>query len=161
MKRIVRLLAAAALCLAVLPAAAAQQPNTLTRSEIEDGWILLFDGETPFGWAPRGEARWAAAGGVLTPVPGSGKGVLSTTTEFPNYRLKVDFWIDDVANSGIFLRCPTSGLIDGRNAYELNIYDRHDRWPTGSINEVARTHVTPHTTGHWNTYEVEANGPRF
>src|SRR2546423_5448176 len=26
------------------------KPNTLTPKEIADGWILLFDGETTFGW---------------------------------------------------------------------------------------------------------------
>ena len=25
-------------------------PNQLTQTEIDDGWILLFDGETPNGW---------------------------------------------------------------------------------------------------------------
>ena len=24
--------------------------NTLTQSEIDDGWVLLFDGKTPEGW---------------------------------------------------------------------------------------------------------------
>ncbi len=46
-----RLLFAAAL-LASLPAFAADEPkpNTLTPKEIADGWLLLFDGETTFGW---------------------------------------------------------------------------------------------------------------
>jgi hypothetical protein len=26
------------------------KPNTLTPKEIVEGWILLFDGETTFGW---------------------------------------------------------------------------------------------------------------
>jgi hypothetical protein len=35
-----------------LPAAAQEKakPNTLTPKEIADGWILLFDGKTTFGW---------------------------------------------------------------------------------------------------------------
>jgi hypothetical protein len=40
------------------------KPNTLTPKEIADGWILLFDGETTFGWgAQNGEIK--AANGVL------------------------------------------------------------------------------------------------
>jgi hypothetical protein len=31
------------------------KPNTLTPKEIADGWILLFDGETTFGWKPEGD----------------------------------------------------------------------------------------------------------
>src|SRR5262245_49946231 len=37
-----------------LPAADAPKPNTLTAKEIEDGWLLLFDGETTFGWSSEG-----------------------------------------------------------------------------------------------------------
>jgi hypothetical protein len=48
-----------ALLVAVLlfaPSAFAQaqaKPNTLTPKELADGWLLLFDGETTFGWAGR------------------------------------------------------------------------------------------------------------
>lgn len=33
------------------------RPNTLMPKEIADGWILLFDGETTFGWKIDGEAK--------------------------------------------------------------------------------------------------------
>jgi 3-keto-disaccharide hydrolase len=33
------------------------KPNTLTPKEIADGWILLFDGETTFGWATEGDVQ--------------------------------------------------------------------------------------------------------
>jgi hypothetical protein len=33
------------------------KPNTLVPKEIADGWILLFDGETTFGWKIEGEAK--------------------------------------------------------------------------------------------------------
>jgi hypothetical protein len=159
MNRLTFLLCTAATALsAALPAASAPKHNTLTKSEIENGWILLFDGETSFGWSPRGEARWAVSDGTVSVIPGSGKGMLTTNTEFADYKLKADFWIDDVANSGVFLRCPTSGEVNSINAYEVNIYDRHAQWPTGSINDVARTRVTPRTTGRWNTYEITADG---
>src|SRR5438128_12480114 len=35
---------------ALLAADDKPKPNTLTPKEIADGWILLFDGETTFGW---------------------------------------------------------------------------------------------------------------
>src|SRR4051812_45885401 len=31
------------------------KPNTLTPKEVADGWILLFDGATTFGWQPKTE----------------------------------------------------------------------------------------------------------
>lgn len=52
------------------------KPNTLTPKEIADGWILLFDGETTFGWELEGvkegkKPEVGAKDGVLTL---SGKG---------------------------------------------------------------------------------------
>ena len=126
MKSTSALLAAAAALLLSLPALALPEeakPNTLTPQQAAAGWILLFDGETPFGWAPRGAAKWQIRDGIVSAVPGSGKGVLSTNTEFADYHLGVDFWIDEKANSGVFLRCATSGEISGANGYEVNIYD--------------------------------------
>lgn len=148
--------------LSAFPAPAAPAaPNTLQPGEVADGWISLFDGTTQFGWARRGETRWIVSNGTLVPLPGTGKGVLSTTTEFADYRLKAEVWIDETANSGIFVRCPGTGPISGANAYEVNIYDRHSQWPSGSINEVARSSEPVKTVGRWNTYEITAQGPRL
>ncbi len=151
---------AAALCFTARSASAAEAKlNTLTSQEITDGWILLFDGETQFGWAPRGQAQWTVADGVIASPAGGGGGMLATTTEFADYQLKADFWLDEQANSGVFLRCPAAGDITATNAYEVNIYDPHPKWPTGSINEVARTRqAKPQTTGKWNAYDITAEG---
>ncbi len=135
--------------------------NSLTPAEVAQGWVLLFDGETLFGWAPRGETQWIVSEGCLTHRPDSGTGVLGTTTEFADFELKADFWIDGTANSGVFLRAPLAGPIAATNAYEVNIYDAHEQWPTGSINLVARASERPATVGHWNTYDLKVEGPRF
>jgi hypothetical protein len=135
--------------------------NTLTPAEIADGWILLFDGETSFGWAARGDAEWVANDGTLTTRSGSGAGMLATTAEFSDFELKADFWIDGTANSGVFLRAPAQGEISALNAYEVNISDAHPTWPTGSINEVGRSQGAPKTTGRWNTYHLTARGPEL
>src|SRR5689334_18637889 len=56
-----RLLAAAALLAVASPAFADEKdkpkPNALTPKEIADGWILLFDGETTFGWTIDGPSE--------------------------------------------------------------------------------------------------------
>ena len=50
-----------------LPCHAQVKQNTLTPNEIADGWILLFDGETTFGWDVKGPATvaegWLIVGG--------------------------------------------------------------------------------------------------
>lgn len=136
-------------------------PNTLSREEIAEGWILLFDGETTFGWKPRGDAKWVVRDGVVQTEPGSGGGFLATTSEFANYELRAEFWIDDKANSGVFIRVPLEGEITALNGYEVNIFDPHEKWPTGSINEVAKAAERVKTTGKWNQYEIKADGDHF
>ncbi len=143
---------------AVCALAADSKPNSLTPQEVSEGWILLFDGETTFGWAPREGSEWTVKEGALSYVPGSGGGYLATTSEFADFQLHVEFWIDEKANSGVFLRCPASGAITAASSYEVNIYDPHPQWPTGSINDVAKSRVTPNTAGRWNSYDLRAEG---
>lgn len=147
-----------ALALAFTPHAATAALNALTPEQTAEGWILLFDGETTFGWTSRGEAQWKAEDGTISHVAGSGGGFLSTTSEFGDFQLQAEFWVDEQANSGVFLRCPPSGDITALNAYEVNIYDPHEKWPTGSINEVAKTADRQKTVGQWNTYTLTAEG---
>jgi hypothetical protein len=75
--------------LAVLPTPgrAEAAANTLTPKEIADGWILLFDGETTFGWRVDGDAR--VENGVLV-LGGAKETTATTTTAFPNWCCSFD-----------------------------------------------------------------------
>ncbi len=61
-------------------AADAPKPNTLTPQEIADGWILLFDGETTFGWKAEGEVK--VADGTIRVGGGPKEGSLTSTTNY-------------------------------------------------------------------------------
>ncbi|HOX00955.1 MAG TPA: DUF1080 domain-containing protein [Candidatus Paceibacterota bacterium] len=141
-----------------LPAAAGE-PNTLTPQELSDGWILLFDGNTLFGWKSVGNAQWVVRDSAIESR--SGAGFLETTTEFADFRLRADFWIDEAADSGVFFRCPAEGAIDSASACEVNIRDAHERWPTGSICGVAPAAVKASTTGRWTGLDLTAEGDRI
>lgn len=132
--------------------------NQLTPREIRQGWTLLFDGSTTNGWSPRGASDWEVVDGTLTPKAGSGGGFLCTQRDFSDFQLRADFWIDATANSGVFLRCPPIGDITTAAAYEVNIYDAHPKWPTGSINDVGRCRRPTATVGRWNSYDLRAQG---
>lgn len=134
------------------------QHNMLTAAEEADGWTLLFDGASLNGWSPRLDARWEVTDGTIRAVEESGRGLVATTASYDNFHLTVDFWIDETANSGVFIRCPREGPITQGNAFEVNIYDPHDSWPTGSVNEIAKIQTMPHTTGQWNTFDITADG---
>src|SRR5262245_17699630 len=85
--------------------AVAAAPNSLTAGEIQDGWILLFDGETLYGWEAATKANWTVAGGAISVSEGE-PGLLNTTSDFANYVLRLDFRFPDSTNSGVFLRTP-------------------------------------------------------
>jgi hypothetical protein len=87
-----RLLAAIAV-LAFAPLAFAQdkdkpKPNALTPQEVADGWLLLFDGETTFGWKIDGAAE--VKDGVLVLGEGAKPAVAYPTTNFgANWELSI------------------------------------------------------------------------
>ncbi len=138
--------------------AKAQQPaaNSLSASEAADGWILLFDGRTLSGWSPTGDADWKVEEGTIAATMGTG--FLVTSRPFEDFEFKTDVWIDQTANSGVFFRCG-EGNPGARACYEANIFDTHDRWPTGSINNSETSLPNPpDTIGKWNTFEILADG---
>ena len=98
----------------------APEQNVLTPEEQAEGWILLFDGETMFGWRPAGSADWQVEQGMLRVRSGE-QCLLRTTTQFANFVLKVEFRCDRATNSGIFLRTSPKPNDPGSDCYELNI----------------------------------------
>jgi hypothetical protein len=80
----------ALLLLAVPQAARAGEDkiaNPLTAAEIAEGWLLLFDGQTTFGWDIEGEA--SAAKGVLT-LGGKKTTVALFNTQFNNFEVRLE-----------------------------------------------------------------------
>lgn len=65
------------------------KPNTLTPKEIADGWILLFDGETTFGWKAEGDVN--VKDGVLL-LGGEKKTTVTTSTTFgESFELRFEY----------------------------------------------------------------------
>ena len=71
-------ISAVAIALAGQIPALSAEPNRLTPEELAQGWLLLFDGESLFGWKAASEANWAVEGGVISVSEGD-KGLLVTT----------------------------------------------------------------------------------
>jgi len=133
--------------------------NRLSGTQVADGWLLLFDGETTFGWTAATDANWKVADGAITVSAGE-PGLLYTNTEFADYVLKVDFKAAEGTNSGIFLRTPPRPKDAAADCYELNIAGPDTPYPTGSF--VARKKVVPQAAaGKWHTFTVTARGGDF
>ncbi len=85
--------------------------NRLTEHEQNEGWTMLWDGETTTGW--RGakldhfpESGWTIENGELTVLASGGGeseagGDIVTETQYDNFELKLEFRITEGANSGI------------------------------------------------------------
>jgi hypothetical protein len=148
------------LCLLVLTCSLLLgQPNTLSRKEVSEGWILLFDGETLFGWTKEGGAQWRVAEGALVADAGD-PGWLRANSVFADYMLTCEFRATADSNSGIFLRSAKQGA-PHETGYELQIWDKHEKYPTGGlVNHIAakKARLKPN---QWNNYEVEVQGDHF
>ncbi len=145
------------------PAAAApstEKLNQLTDEEIADGWLLLFDGETMFGWQKGSDANWSVADGVISASAGE-PGLLHTTSEFADFQLRVDFRHRHATNSGVFLRTAAKPTDPAADCYELNIAEPPvSPFPTGSF--VARQKATVDPSGEaWHRFDVTAMGDHF
>lgn len=76
-----------ALLLPLAATGAETTPHTLTPKEAADGWLVLFDGETTFGWSVTGAARVEKGRLVLG---GDEITTATLTTSFANFTLKLD-----------------------------------------------------------------------
>ena len=127
----------------------------------ETGWVTLFDGKNLDGFTKTGDANWRVEDGMI--VADKGNGFLVTKTEYKDYEIKAEFWVEADSNSGIFIRCTDPNKIGADNCYEVNIWDaRPDpSYGTGAIVNVAKVNPMPHAAGKWNTYEITAKGSTF
>jgi hypothetical protein len=84
-------IAACCLLLALhLPCEIEPRPNTLTPKEISDGWILLFDGETMFGWERGGHATGFKVSVENGHLVCSGRGLAKFGTAFSPFELQFE-----------------------------------------------------------------------
>jgi hypothetical protein len=88
---------------------------------------------------------------------------LVSKQSYKDFQLRAEFWVDETANSGIFIRCTNPKEVGTKTAYEVNIFDtRPDpSYGTGAIVDVAKVNPMPRAGNQWNTMEIIAQGPRM
>ena len=92
-----------------------------------------------------------------------GNRLLVTKNSYTDFQIKVEFWADDEANSGIFIRCAEPEKITADNSYEVNIFDKRPdpSYGTGGIVNIAKIDPMPKAAGKWNTFEITAKGTQL
>ncbi|SRR5690554_923593 len=145
------------------------QDNVLTDAQKNDGWKLLFDGETVEGWhtfkMDKVSPKWHAFNGVLRfdPEVEGDKGDLVTDDEFENFHLKLDWKVSECGNSGIIFNIQEEGHEKTyHTGPEMQILDDtchpDAEYPThraGSLYDLIQ--ALPETVkpaGEWNTAEI-------
>ncbi len=159
----------------------AQAPNTLTAAEKQQGWVLLFNGQTFNGWRQCNgtamPANWVVedqAMKVFTapgrkPGQGAGGDILYGIRKFKDFELSIDWKTEKAGNSGIFFNVRE---VPGQPIYyaapEVQVLDNVDATDNqlvshlaGSLYDMlpaASNSVKP--TGEWNTIVVRVKGGR-
>ena len=129
------------------------------KAQADAGWITLFDGKSLDNFNMIGDANWRLEDGVV--VADKGNGFLVSKNAYGDFQIRAEFWVDEDANSGIFIRCGNPEKIGADTCYEVNIYDKRPQpiYGTGAIVDVAKVDPMPKAGGKWNTYEITAKGP--
>ena len=124
----------------------------------ESAAMTLFDGSNLNGWTTTGDANWHIVEDYVE--ANSGGGHLVSADSYGDFRLTLEFWVDDDANSGVFIRCSNPADIGSDTCYEVNIFDNRpeQNYRTGAIVHFAEPMVQIDAGGQWNTYEIVAQG---
>ena len=157
--------------------------NSLTGEEKNEGWKLLFDGQSTQGW--RGahqesfpEKGWHIKDGLLVVESADGAesgngGDIVTNADYQDFEFKVDFKITEGANSGIKYYV-TEQYNSGKSAigleYQILDDERHPDAKLGNNGGGTRTVASlydlmaaPETkginaVGEWNTAHIVSKG---
>lgn len=156
--------------------AAPAGPNTLTSQEQNDGWQLLFDGQSLSGW--RGylsdslPGKWVVADSAIHFI-GKGEGTggdIITAQSFDNYELELDWKIGPCGNSGIIYRVVEDSTYDTvwKTGPEMQVLDNscHPDAKNGNDRKAGADYALyppePETAvrpaGEWNHVKLVVNG---
>lgn len=127
-------------------------------AQTSSGWVALFDGKSLDNWNRTGDANWSVQDGMAQADKGFGH--LVSKEVYGDFELRAEFWADEPANSGIFIRCSDAANPLPNSCYEVNIFDTRpeQKYATGAIVDVAPIQTVRKAAGKWNTLEIKAVG---
>jgi hypothetical protein len=111
------------------------------------------------GWTPAGQGTWSVTDGAITPNAGPA-GSLRTNLAYTNFILRLEFKGTAETNSGVFIRSAPTGPPQD-TGYEVQIWDKHPQFPTGSIVGMAATKEGKINPGQWQSMEIRAEGEQI
>lgn len=162
----------AALVPLVDPADFEPRGEGLLRARPGSGWEPLLADEGLEGWEQVGGAPEGAVveGGVLAFTTAGGGGYLRTLEDFRDLRLRLDFKLGRMANSGVFLRGDRAGGDPAYTGCEVQLLDDFNwervtgttlepyQFTGGLYGSVAPGTKALRALGQWNTLVLEYRG---
>lgn len=146
----------------ILALAACVASLSIGASAQEVKWTTLVDGKSMGDFGRVGAANWRLEDGAIVAdkLEGKDPAYLTTAQTYKNFQIVAEFWTDEKANSGIFIRCSKPGTVDATACYEVNIFDQRPdpSYGTGAITRYVEVNPMPKAGGKWNTIEITAKG---
>lgn len=139
--------------------------NGLTKEEIKEGFVSLFDGKTLNGWSVTGgnEDGFVAKDNAIVWVE-PGAGALQSNKRYDDFIIRLEYKIEKNGNSGLQLRTPRSNRAS-RIGFEFQMLGDYGQEPnknsTGSVYDVIpplKNASKP--SPEWNTVEITLVGPK-
>src|SRR4030042_6752734 len=152
-------------------------PNQLTQAEIDDGWVLLFDGKTFNGWRGYDKPSFPDSGWVndddamhcietgMGEAGGPG-GDIIYDKKFKNFKLKMDWKISEGGNSGIFYlaqeipgwkiwkTAPEMQVLDNLNHPDAEMGKEGNRKAGSLYDLIPAVPQNAKPVGEWNSIEI-------
>ncbi|RIH65804.1 DUF1080 domain-containing protein [Mariniphaga sediminis] len=129
------------------------------------GWKSLFNGKNLDGWKIHGTEKWYVEDGLLVceSGPDGEYGYLSTTKNYDDFELKVEFLQEANGNSGIFFRSTFEGTkvagwqveVAPPNHDTGGIYESYGR---GWLVQIPDEKENILKMGEWNTMKIRVQG---
>ena len=115
------------------------------------------------GWDRVGDDPWRFTEGGVEAGPAEATGFLVSKASFGDFRLTLEYWVEDDTNSGIHVRCTSRESIGPDACYEINIWDSHPNQAsrTGSVVTIAEPLAHINGLERWVPVEIVAEGERL
>ncbi len=122
-----------------------------------EGWIRLFDGHTLFGWVIGGNANFRVEDETIVADQGENC-LLTTSTQWSDYELELQFQCDEETNSGVFVRTTLDPQDVTTDCYEVNIAPPSNPFPTGGVVQRTKGETFDTDPEKWHTMNILCDG---
>lgn len=149
-----------------------EEGETAVKSQADDGWILLFDGQTMNGWRTfrnQENDSWEIVDGTLHCKPfdlAKKRADLISEDQFGNFELAFEWRIAPQSNSGVIFRVTEEYEQPYFTGPEYQVLDdggypgevKEENFSGGNYDMHAPINKKLNPVGEWNTSRILANG---